>query len=195
MGDLSDDISDVEMTPLQSSLYQFILSSFSPKKLIDKWSEKMQNGLLSSTHFKEHWRVWVPRIYSPSQNESCLDWTFDEDKARKILFSTLEEFICNGDPVKVLSNLSQLDKPPSVCGRVFKVGEPTYSCRECGMDATCVLCVDCFKQSEHKNHKYKMGTSNGGGCCDCGDTEAWKKSPFCDIHIAGIYASYNSSYL
>ncbi|GLV35573.1 Ubr1 ubiquitin ligase [Carabus blaptoides fortunei] len=56
------------------------------------------------------------------------------------------------------------------------------------MDSTCVLCVDCFKQSEHRNHKYKMGTSNGGGCCDCGDTEAWKRSPFCDIHIAGTSA-------
>lgn len=27
-----------------------------------------------------------------------------------------------------------------------------------------------------------MSTSSGGGCCDCGDVEAWKKSPFCAIH-------------
>ncbi|KAF5287904.1 hypothetical protein FQA39_LY04078 [Lamprigera yunnana] len=65
------------------------------------------------------------------------------------------------------------------------MGEPTYSCRECGMDNTCVLCVDCFKKSEHRFHKYKMGNSGGGGCCDCGDKEAWKKAPFCDIHIVG----------
>lgn len=31
-----------------------------------------------------------------------------------------------------------------------------------------------------------MGTSRGGGCCDCGDPEAWKQAPFCTIHIAGI---------
>jgi E3 ubiquitin-protein ligase UBR2 len=29
------------------------------------------------------------------------------------------------------------------------------------------------------------GTSSGGGCCDCGDTEAWKSEPFCDIHLTG----------
>lgn len=182
MADLSEDISDVEMAPVPPQL------TVTVKECVEKWQEKMKQGVLSSTHFKEHWRVWVPRLYSPTQNESCLDWTFDEEKARKILFNTLEEFICDGDPGEILGNLSQLDKPPSVCGRVFKVGEPTYSCRECGMDSTCVLCVDCFKQSEHRNHKYKMGTSNGGGCCDCGDTEAWKRSPFCDIHIAGTSA-------
>lgn len=42
---------------------------------------------------------------------------------------------------------------PSLCGRVFKVGEPTYSCRDCGMDPTCVLCSNCFKNSGHKNHR------------------------------------------
>lgn len=34
-------------------------------------------------------------------------------------------------------------------------------------------------------HKYRMGTSQGGGCCDCGDVEAWKKAPFCSVHLAG----------
>ncbi|KAJ8911051.1 hypothetical protein NQ315_004698 [Exocentrus adspersus] len=54
------------------------------------------------------------------------------------------------------------------------------------MDKTCVLCVECFKNSEHRHHKYKMGTSCGGGCCDCGDVEAWKKDPFCKVHMVGI---------
>lgn len=51
------------------------------------------------------------------------------------------------------------------------------------MDPTCVLCVTCFKQSPHRHHKYKMSTSNGGGCCDCGDNEAWKSDPYCNEHI------------
>lgn len=50
------------------------------------------------------------------------------------------------------------------------------------MDNTCVLCVECFKVSAHRHHKYKMGQSGGGGCCDCGDTEAWKRDPFCELH-------------
>ena len=159
--------------------------SNSNKPCVNVWMDKMSKGILSPSHFKEHWRIWVPKIYSPAPNDDCLNWNFDEDLAQKMLFNTLEEFICNGEPQVVLKNLSQLDNPPSVCGRVFKMGEPTYNCRECGVDSTCVLCVNCFKQSAHRFHKYKMGTSTGGGCCDCGDTEAWKKEPFCKIHLAG----------
>ncbi|XP_015515354.1 E3 ubiquitin-protein ligase UBR2 [Neodiprion lecontei] len=158
----------------------------SRRPCVNVWMDKMSKGLLSCAHFKEHWRIWVPKIYSPEPNGSCLDWSFNEEKAQKILYSSLEEFICNGNPQEVLQQLSQLDNPPSVCGKVFKMGEPTYSCRECGMDSTCVLCVVCFKQSAHRNHKYKMGTSSGGGCCDCGDPEAWKNDSSCSIHKAGI---------
>ncbi|XP_063240177.1 E3 ubiquitin-protein ligase UBR2 [Bacillus rossius redtenbacheri] len=162
-------------------------NSFRP--VVDTWMEKLEKGILSPTHFKDHWRVWVPKIYSPEPNGSCLEGAADEDTAKEVLYDTLERFICNGDPQEVLSKLSKINSPPSVCCRVFKVGEPTYSCRECGMDSTCVLCVDCFKQSAHRYHKYKMGTSGGGGCCDCGDTEAWKTEPFCDIHAAKLEGS------
>lgn len=154
--------------------------------VVASWREKFEKGVLSCTHFKEHWRLWVPKLLSPDPNGNCLEWNFDEERTQKILFDSLEEFICNGDPQEIFKSLSQMENPPSVCGRVFKMGEPTYNCRECAMDASCVFCVDCFKKSPHRLHKYKMGTSNGGGCCDCGDIEAWKKEPYCDIHIAGI---------
>lgn len=58
------------------------------------------------------------------------------------------------------------------------------------MDSTCVLCVSCFKQSAHKNHKYKMGTSGGGGCCDCGDKEAWKNDPYCETHTVYLIFTF-----
>ncbi|XP_072755009.1 E3 ubiquitin-protein ligase UBR2 [Anoplolepis gracilipes] len=152
---------------------------------VDVWTEKMNKGVLTSINFREYWRVWVPKIYSPERNANCLEWTIDDETARRLLLKPLEEFMCGGDPQTILKELSKMDNPPSICGRMFKIGEPTYSCRQCGMDSTCVLCVDCFKQSAHRNHKYKMGTSGGGGCCDCGDTEAWKNEPFCNIHLAG----------
>ncbi|XP_044730986.1 E3 ubiquitin-protein ligase UBR2 isoform X2 [Chrysoperla carnea] len=195
MGDSGDsadnyDPIDVDMPPVRAACPISVVS----KKCISKWMEKMEAGILSSTHFKEYWRVWVPRIYRHPFNGNCLEWCHDEAKAQKLLFSILEEFICNGDPQEVLAKLTQLHKPPSVCGRVFKMGEPTYSCRQCGMDGTCVLCVDCFKQSAHRNHKYKMGTSSGGGCCDCGDDEAWKSEPYCDIHLIGKHAKQDEGH-
>jgi len=155
------------------------------KRCVDVWTEKMNKGVLTNINFREYWRLWVPKIYTPELNGNCLEWIIDEDTANRMLLRPLEEFICGGDPQVILKELTKMDNPPTICGRMFKMGEPTYSCRECGMDSTCVLCVDCFKQSAHRNHKYKMGTSNGGGCCDCGDTEAWKNEPFCETHVVG----------
>nr|XP_026492514.1 E3 ubiquitin-protein ligase UBR1 isoform X1 [Vanessa tameamea] len=148
--------------------------------VVELWRTKMAEGVLSPAHFQDHWRVTVPRIYSPQPNRTCLDWSFDEELAAKLLIQPLEQFVWG-------SAESSEPPPPrrsTLCGRVFKQGEPAYSCRECGMDNTCVLCVECFKVSAHRHHKYKMGQSGGGGCCDCGDTEAWKRDPFCDLHAA-----------
>nr|XP_012219062.1 PREDICTED: E3 ubiquitin-protein ligase UBR2 [Linepithema humile]XP_012219063.1 PREDICTED: E3 ubiquitin-protein ligase UBR2 [Linepithema humile] len=177
--------------PLAQPIEDMDLASIQPifpdtsTPCVDVWLEKMNNRVLTNINFREYWRVWVPKIYSLERNGNCLEWTVDEETANRMLFKTLEEFICGGDPQVILKELSKMENPPSICGKMFKMGEPTYSCRECGMDSTCVLCVDCFKQSAHRNHKYKMGTSNGGGCCDCGDTEAWRSEPFCKIHLAG----------
>ena len=30
-----------------------------------------------------------------------------------------------------------------------------------------------------------MSVSQGGGCCDCGDPEAWKRHVHCSTHILG----------
>ena len=79
-----------------------------------------------------------------------------------------------------------MNDPPSQCGKMFRHGEPTYSCRDCGHDPTCVLCIECFKNSEHQHHRYKMSTSYGGGYCDCGDPEAWSSGVHCSIHARGM---------
>ncbi|XP_037871161.1 E3 ubiquitin-protein ligase UBR1 isoform X2 [Bombyx mori] len=148
--------------------------------VVELWRKNLQEGVLAPSHFQDHWRVTVPRIYSPQPNRTCLDWSFDEELAAKLLIQPLEQFIWG------TTEGSQPGPPrrSTLCGRVFKQGEPAYSCRECGMDNTCVLCVECFKVSAHRHHKYKMGQSGGGGCCDCGDAEAWKRDPFCDLHAA-----------
>lgn len=108
--------------------------------------------------------------------------SFDEQGAKNAIIDVLEEFTFGDNPETVLAKIRGEENASTVCGRVFKMNEPFYSCRECGMDPTCVLCVNCFKQSAHRHHKYKMGTSGGGGCCDCGDNEAWKQDHYCDEH-------------
>lgn len=69
--------------------------------VVASWREKFEKGVLSCTHFKEHWRLWVPKLLSPDPNGNCLEWNFDEERTQKILFDSLEEFICNGDPQEV----------------------------------------------------------------------------------------------
>ncbi|KAM5262884.1 E3 ubiquitin-protein ligase UBR2 [Ctenodactylus gundi] len=127
----------------------------------------------------QHLAYYVPKIYCRGPNP----FPQKEDMlAQHILLGPMEWYLCGEDPAFGFPKLEQANKPSHLCGRVFKVGEPTYSCRDCAVDPTCVLCMECFLGSMHKDHRYRMTTSGGGGFCDCGDTEAWKEGPYCQKH-------------
>ncbi|ORX64383.1 hypothetical protein DL89DRAFT_252038 [Linderina pennispora] len=69
------------------------------------------------------------------------------------------------------------------CGHVFKRGEGVYRCKNCAMDDTCVLCTRCFQATDHTGHDTSFSVNSGtGGCCDCGDPEAWKIPLRCRHH-------------
>ncbi|KAI9727261.1 MAG: hypothetical protein M1828_006880 [Chrysothrix sp. TS-e1954] len=69
------------------------------------------------------------------------------------------------------------------CGHILKLWEPTYHCKTCSIDDTCVLCGTCFEASNHEGHQVSVSYSSGsGGCCDCGDEEAWVRTVPCSIH-------------
>uniref|UniRef100_A0A8B9JND3 E3 ubiquitin-protein ligase n=1 Tax=Astyanax mexicanus TaxID=7994 RepID=A0A8B9JND3_ASTMX len=126
---------------------------------------------------------YVPKIYCLGPN---LNPQSEDLLAQLLLQAPLEWYLCGEEPSTGLAKLEQNNQPSQLCGHVFKVGEPTYSCRECAADPTCVLCMQCFLGSVHKEHRYRMTTSGGGGFCDCGDTEAWKKGPYCQKHEPNI---------
>ncbi|EQC36236.1 hypothetical protein SDRG_06343 [Saprolegnia diclina VS20] len=73
-------------------------------------------------------------------------------------------------------------KQRKVCGYIFKADEMAYSCRDCQHDSTCVMCQACFADSNHDGHDVSFQRTSAGGCCDCGDTEAWAKDGFCHKH-------------
>uniref|UniRef100_A0A8C2ZTY2 E3 ubiquitin-protein ligase n=1 Tax=Cyclopterus lumpus TaxID=8103 RepID=A0A8C2ZTY2_CYCLU len=134
-----------------------------------------------------HLAVYVPRILclGPSGGSSREEQREEqrEDLASQLLLlAPLEWLLLGEEPASGLHLLQENNQPSPLCGHVFKVGEPTYSCRECAADPTCVLCMKCFLGSIHKEHRYRMTTSGGGGFCDCGDAEAWKKGPYCQQH-------------
>ena len=46
-----------------------------------------------------------------------------------------------------------------------------------------MLCARCFKSTNHEGHDTFFAISSGsGGCCDCGDAEAWKVDLRCPFH-------------
>ena len=74
------------------------------------------------------------------------------------------------------------DSAGHICGHVFRGGELCYNCRQCQADGSCVLCEACFKRSNHEGHDFSFHLAGPGGCCDCGDTEAWNPAGMCDQH-------------
>ncbi|KAF9972936.1 hypothetical protein BGZ73_003880 [Actinomortierella ambigua] len=71
------------------------------------------------------------------------------------------------------------------CGHTFKTGEGVFRCRTCALDETCVLCLRCFHGTNHEGHDTSFSVNaGGGGCCDCGDPEAWRVDLDCVYHSA-----------
>ena len=154
---------------------------------VPEWMTQSVNKTFSVQSLRKYWAKEVPFLFSPERDCDCLNITYDEEAVKKILFLPLDCFVSGSlEPQPWFESLKQLDGPPKLCGRLFKNGEPTYSCKDCGFDPTCVLCVDCFKNSSHRYHKYRMSMSGGGGYCDCGDREAWKTDAFCETHLRGF---------
>ncbi len=50
--------------------------------------------------------------------------------------------------------------------------------------------MECFKNGDHTGHDYRIHSA-GGGMCDCGDPQAWKKEGFCTKH-AGASEFYDA---
>ena len=124
----------------------------SPEKVLEYWNNCLDKDTLLCLHFREWWREKVRKIFSPipSMNYQKPNDHIEEDDVQKYFFDVLEKFLCNGEPKEMFKKLSSLNSPQTQCGKVFKQGEPTYSCRDCGLDPTCVLCVDCFKVKTRK---------------------------------------------
>ncbi|XP_059215811.1 E3 ubiquitin-protein ligase UBR2 [Centropristis striata] len=159
------------------------LLSFSARDAAQRW-------LVASDLQQEvygHLAAYVPRMLcvgpsGGSSREEQREEQREELACQLLLLAPLEWLLLGEEPAAGLAHLQENNQPSPLCGHVFKVGEPTYSCRECAADPTCVLCMQCFLGSVHKEHRYRMTTSGGGGFCDCGDAEAWKKSPHCQKH-------------
>ncbi|KAJ4001502.1 hypothetical protein F5050DRAFT_1724324 [Lentinula boryana] len=73
--------------------------------------------------------------------------------------------------------------PGRPCAHILKKGEPCFRCKDCALDDSCVLCSRCFRATDHTDHNVSFFIAQqSGGCCDCGDEEAWRTSIKCPYH-------------
>ncbi|KAL3922161.1 MAG: hypothetical protein SGILL_002354 [Bacillariaceae sp.] len=95
--------------------------------------------------------------------------------------ATGDDYNSPRDAVATLEALSQ-SVPRRVCQHPFKKNDIVWVCRTCQADETCILCHNCFKQSNHEGHDVAFYHAQAGGCCDCGDPDAWDPAGFCPHH-------------
>ena len=77
------------------------------------------------------------------------------------------------------------------CGYVFKKGDVVYRCKDCAIDPTTVFCSRCFHATHPQDtpshpfasHQISFSLMTAGGCCDCGDPEAWRIDPGRPAHL------------
>ncbi|KAK0554585.1 E3 ubiquitin-protein ligase ubr1 [Tilletia horrida] len=129
--------------------------------------------------------------------QSC-DWKLSEaqkraieqeriasDKGKQPLRPFDQQHHAEPDPSLELGPEYGPDRKGMPCGHVFAKGEAIYRCRDCGLDDTVVQCAPCFNSSIHvkENHDVVFSLCEKlGGCCDCGDDEAWTSPVKCQYH-------------
>ncbi len=81
-----------------------------------------------------------------------------------------------------IEQLGKMIPQRRVCQYAFKRNDIVWVCRTCQSDETCVLCHECFRNSNHDGHDVAFYHAQAGGCCDCGDEDAWSPKGFCGRH-------------
>ncbi|KII69535.1 E3 ubiquitin-protein ligase UBR1 [Thelohanellus kitauei] len=108
---------------------------------------------------------------------------FSDDKLKKFVIDVLRDYIFAGGGTELKNMFYSNVGCMSRCINVFVGGETIYSCLDCRNNKMNVLCHDCFLNSEHVNHNnVVLENAMGGGCCDCGDAESWKRDYCCAKH-------------
>lgn len=92
----------------------------------------------------------------------------------------------DNDAVRADETLDEVGRmaPRQVCQYVFKRNDIVWICRTCQADETCVMCNECYADSQHEGHDVFFYHAQAGGCCDCGDADAWDPRGFCTKHGA-----------
>ena len=101
---------------------------------------------------------------------------------------------CVDDAFEILKKLGDY-APRRVCQHPFRKNDIVWVCRTCQADETCVLCHKCWIASDHVGHDTSFYHAQAGGCCDCGDPDAWDPDGFCPLHGMSEKVGSESTYM
>mmetsp|Transcript_26267 Transcript_26267/g.39764 ORF Transcript_26267/g.39764 Transcript_26267/m.39764 type:complete len:3039 (+) Transcript_26267:216-9332(+) len=140
-----------------------------PANAVRRWADVMV------AHYLENSPEYVPsseqEIYDQKPNSATI--------AQETTTSLLKRLLNEAEATHTRTGSVGKPRP---CGYVFKRGDIAWNCRTCQTDPTCVICDNCFRNSNHDGHEVYFHRTTPGGCCDCGDAEAWKSAGCCELH-------------
>lgn len=87
--------------------------------------QNWQEGVDLYSGIYQHFMEYVPSVRCSGSDAKVPE----EEQAYHILFQTLEWFLFGESPEVGFAKLEQNNTTSQLCGRVFKGGETTYSCR------------------------------------------------------------------
>ena len=120
-------MSDVEMTEAPA-----MVADSKEALLAKEWIDAIKHSDDGASVFKNLFFQLLSKhvftCFETSQTQ-VLKVNIREDKCQEKIFNVLEYFLCGEDPSSGFQRLQSQNKPPQLCGKTFKYGDPTFSCR------------------------------------------------------------------
>eukprot|EP01116_Phalansterium_solitarium_P020632 TRINITY_DN6139_c0_g1_i1.p1 TRINITY_DN6139_c0_g1~~TRINITY_DN6139_c0_g1_i1.p1 ORF type:complete len:462 (+),score=113.83 TRINITY_DN6139_c0_g1_i1:119-1504(+) len=136
----------------------------------------------------QEWLTQSPRKVAselrkqPEITRGFVRFLFGATNTRGVLVWVSNLIAGGEEPEAFLQELQKTNPVSPICREVWTEGQYFYRCRDCEMSPSSSVCSSCFKAADHENHDFVFETSVYGGCCDCGNVQAWKPEGFCPCH-------------
>ncbi|OII76663.1 hypothetical protein cand_028450 [Cryptosporidium andersoni] len=149
-----------------------------------KWTKHVE-ALRRDDIYLTHSIINTSTILNPTNGTldffiiSCLQLLMDP------LYNNIENIFCiYPKDIEVFSIWRLPSNIPLIsrCSQVWSGQHIAYRCLTCGTSSSSCICVKCFQSGNHEGHDYYIYKSDYGGCCDCGDEQAWNSGGFCTHH-------------
>lgn len=121
------------MGNIESQLTHDAVALKAAKAMIDE-SEKLikDGGSINQSHRKvlhSYLANVVPFLMKQEVLGGVEKVTLDHEKWKALIEWPLTYFMCGEDPEIGLAKIREMDSPPQICGKVFDIGDPTYTCK------------------------------------------------------------------